>query len=209
MNSLQQTSIQYQHRILMLCSSVLNESRSDCMLWLLLLQQCCSSCSTFAAVADLFFSAPSFVLSIIPMFIFFLTPLLVPYFLSHLCWLLLTNLQPSSPARLLPHYLFVSPVTLLWPRSVSPQRMRRSFHLPLIRVKEDSGLLCCIRVSSTVSVGRQPLCKGGSCSVFLCKCVYVLWVPGLIFLCSGSRRRSSAPQSLNDIVSCQHNYFWT
>lgn len=71
MNSLQQTSIQYQHRILMLCSSVLNESRSDCMLWLLLLQQCCSSCSTFAAVADLFFSAPSFVLSIIPMFIFF------------------------------------------------------------------------------------------------------------------------------------------
>lgn len=144
-----------------------------------------------------------------PCLFFFLTPLLVPYFLSHLCWLLLTNLQPSSPARLLPHYLFVSPVTLLWPRSVSPQRMRRSFHLPLIRVKEDSGLLCCIRVSSTVSVGRQPLCKGGSCSVFLCKCVYVLWVPGLILLCSGSRRRSSAPQSLNDIVSCQHNYFWT
>lgn len=97
MNSLQQTSIQYQHRILMLCSSELNKSRSDCMLWLLLLQQCCSSCSTFAAVADLFFSAPSFSLSIIPMFIFFVIPLFVPYFLSHLCWLLLTNLQPSSP----------------------------------------------------------------------------------------------------------------
>ena len=38
------------------------------------------------------------------------------------------------------------------PHSASPPRIRRSFHLPLVRVKEDSGLLCCVRLLSTVSV---------------------------------------------------------
>lgn len=37
------------------------------------------------------------------------------------------------------------------PRCASPWRMRRLFHLPLVRVKEDTALLCCVRVLSTVS----------------------------------------------------------
>lgn len=123
---------------------------------------CCSCCLSFISLshppASLFFS-------------FSLSP---PISCPSMYWLLRTNLQASSPTRF-PSTLFVFPITLFVPfafclfHHLAPPLLRGwGVHfIRLPRVKEDSGLLCCVTVLSAVSVARR-LCKGWRCFYSFC-----------------------------------------
>lgn len=96
------------------------------------------------------------------------------------------NFQPSSPTPLPPRYLFFpspsfyccllfvchSALPLLWEYDVC--------FICLVRVREDSGMLCCVRLLSTVSMGSQLPYRAGAAGVCMCVSLWVLWVPGFI-----------------------------